>query len=418
MDSHRIRRAFASLGPGLLYAAVAVGVSHLVQATRAGADFGLSMALVVIFACLMKYPGLRFGGEYAAATGKNLVANYRQRGWLVFGLFSISQLFSMVFIIAAVSLFTSGLLQVALGFETGPVMGVFILLVLVAAMLMTGHYKVLEKSIKVIVVFFTLLTTVCMLMVVDRLDWSVSAFALPPLDVPTILFIVALVGFMPSPTDASILQSLWTVARAESEGRRASKEESRFDFNVGYITSCILAVFFLFLGTAVLFESGVEMPADNAGFARGLLEVYTSVIGDWSYYVMAITALCVMLSTALTVTDGMTRMALAIGSESLPEQDWHSDRYYNVILIVLCLAALLVIQTLLQSFARFMDMTSVIVFFIGPFLAFLNHRAIFSDEIPKDKQPGRIIRIWSIVSIVSLFLLMLVYCYYRLFVSG
>jgi Mn2+/Fe2+ NRAMP family transporter len=146
------------------------------------------MALVVIFACLMKYPGLRFGGEYAAATGKNLVANYRQRGWLVFGLFSISQLFSMVFIIAAVSLFTSGLLQVALGFETGPVMGVFILLVLVAAMLMTGHYKVLEKSIKVIVVFFTLLTTVCMLMVVDRLDWSVSAFALPPLDVPTILY--------------------------------------------------------------------------------------------------------------------------------------------------------------------------------------------------------------------------------------
>jgi len=29
------------LGPGLLFAGAAIGVSHLVQSTRAGADFGL-----------------------------------------------------------------------------------------------------------------------------------------------------------------------------------------------------------------------------------------------------------------------------------------------------------------------------------------------------------------------------------------
>ena len=28
------------LGPGLLFAGAAIGVSHLVQSTRAGADFG------------------------------------------------------------------------------------------------------------------------------------------------------------------------------------------------------------------------------------------------------------------------------------------------------------------------------------------------------------------------------------------
>lgn len=130
---------------------------------------------------------------------------------------------------------------------------------------------------------------------------------------------------------------------------------------------------------------------------------------------MAITALCVMLSTALTVTDGMTRMALAIGGELFPGPHWCTDRFYNIVLIVLSLAALLVIWLLLQSFATFMDMTSVIVFIIGPFLALLNHLAIFSDEIPRGKQPNQLIRIWSIVSIVSLFLLMAVYAYYRLF---
>ena len=415
MNKLHFKQTIASLGPGLLYAAVAVGVSHLVQATRAGADYGLAMALIVIFACLVKYPGLRFGGEYAAATGKNLVVNYRERGLVIFSLFSVSQLFSMVFIIAAVALFSSGLLQVALGFQTGPVMSVFLMLTLVAVLLMSGHYKALERVTKTIVIGFTVLTTLCMLLVVDRVDWSWSALAFPAFDAPTVLFIVALVGFMPSPTDASILQSLWTVARAETDGRLATKEESRFDFNVGYLTSCVLAVFFLFLGTAVLFGSGVEMPPDNAGFARRLLEVYTSIIGDWSYSIIAVTALCVMLSTALTVTDGMTRMALAIGAESLPGAYWQTNRLYKIVLIVLCLSATTVIWLLLQSFSAFMDMTSVIVFIIGPFLALLNHQAIYSDEIPEEKQPGQLIRIWSLVSIISLFLLMAIYLYYRLF---
>jgi len=409
-----MRSALSSLGPGLLYAAVAVGVSHLVQATRAGADYGLSMLLIIIFACIMKYPGLRFGGEYAAATGKNLVTNYRERGWFIFSLFSVSQLFSMVFIIAAVSLFTSGLLQVAIGFQASPVVGVAVLLVIVSILLTTGRYKALERLTKFVVIGFTLLTTLCMLLVVERLDWSISAFSLPAFDMPTMIFIVALIGFMPSPTDASVLQSLWTVAKANQSGRRASKDESRFDFNVGYVTSCVLAVFFLFLGTAVLYGGGIEMPTDNAGFARRLLEVYTSLIGDWSYYFIAVTALFVMLSTTLTVTDGMTRMAVAIGAETSPNENWSSNSRYGIVLMILCFSALLVIQLLLSSFTRFMDMTSVIVFLIGPFLAWLNHNAIFSDEIEKEKQPSEIIRIWSIVSIVSLFALMAVYVYFRL----
>ena len=33
------------LGPGLLFAGAAIGVSHLVQSTRAGADFGWGLLL-------------------------------------------------------------------------------------------------------------------------------------------------------------------------------------------------------------------------------------------------------------------------------------------------------------------------------------------------------------------------------------
>ena len=50
-----------AMGPGLLWAGAAVGVSHLVQSTRAGANFGFAMLWVVIVANLFKYTAFEFG---------------------------------------------------------------------------------------------------------------------------------------------------------------------------------------------------------------------------------------------------------------------------------------------------------------------------------------------------------------------
>ena len=46
------------LGPGLLFAGAAIGVSHLVQSTRAGADFGWGLLWALLLANIMKYPFL------------------------------------------------------------------------------------------------------------------------------------------------------------------------------------------------------------------------------------------------------------------------------------------------------------------------------------------------------------------------
>lgn len=50
-----------ALGPGLVWAGAAIGVSHLVQSTRAGASFGLGLIGVVVFANIYKYPAFSFG---------------------------------------------------------------------------------------------------------------------------------------------------------------------------------------------------------------------------------------------------------------------------------------------------------------------------------------------------------------------
>ena len=48
----------SKLGPGLLFAGAAIGVSHLVQSTRAGADFGWGLVWAPLLINLFKYPFL------------------------------------------------------------------------------------------------------------------------------------------------------------------------------------------------------------------------------------------------------------------------------------------------------------------------------------------------------------------------
>jgi len=38
--NEKLDRLLKTLGPGILFASTAIGVSHLVQSTRAGAEFG------------------------------------------------------------------------------------------------------------------------------------------------------------------------------------------------------------------------------------------------------------------------------------------------------------------------------------------------------------------------------------------
>ena len=67
-----------SIGPGFLLAGAAIGVSHLVQATRAGADYGFILIWVLIVACISKYPFLEFGPRFAAGTGNHLITGFNK----------------------------------------------------------------------------------------------------------------------------------------------------------------------------------------------------------------------------------------------------------------------------------------------------------------------------------------------------
>ncbi|MGB3828943.1 MAG: hypothetical protein WA962_09220, partial [Ornithinimicrobium sp.] len=78
----------AALGPGILMASAAIGGSHLISSTQAGARFGWQLAAVIIVANLLKYPFFRFGPQYTMESGRSLVQGYADKGraylWVFF----------------------------------------------------------------------------------------------------------------------------------------------------------------------------------------------------------------------------------------------------------------------------------------------------------------------------------------------
>ena len=65
-----------------MFAGAAIGVSHLVQSTRAGADFGFGLIWALLLINLIKYPFFAFGVYYTSRTGQDLLTAFNKNGAL------------------------------------------------------------------------------------------------------------------------------------------------------------------------------------------------------------------------------------------------------------------------------------------------------------------------------------------------
>ena len=107
MSLNKLFNHFLSrLGPGLLYAGAAVGVSHLVQSTQAGGMFGFDLIIAIIIIHLIKYPFFEFGPRYTAATGHNILHGYKRLGKWAVWIYLLMSIATMFIIQAAIPVLT------------------------------------------------------------------------------------------------------------------------------------------------------------------------------------------------------------------------------------------------------------------------------------------------------------------------
>ncbi len=415
MIKQKIFNGFLSrLGPGLLYAGAAVGVSHLVQSTRAGGMFGFELILAIVIIHLIKYPFFEFGPRYTAATGRNILHGYKKLGnWAVWTYLGMTAA-TMFIIQAAVTVVTAGLithifgLEGLGGFEPQMVAAIIssLLLLICFTLLASGHYVLLDRLVKVIILVLSITSVAAVVMLLfDNPGHAESATVIFSFsDTAHLLFLVAFLGWMPAPMDISVWHSIWSESKNESEGTTASMKAALFDFRVGFFGTGLLAICFLSLGALVMYGSGEEFEAGGAAFAGQLIGMYQKALGDWAFPIVAIAALTTMFSTTLTLLDAFPR-TIGISLELIfPKQIKHrnNDRTYLVWLLITIAGTLTILFFFLPSMSAMVKVATVIAFVAAPVLAILNTLAMFDKEIPQQYRPGKFVLVWCILGLTAL----------------
>ena len=406
----RLHRRF---GPGLLFAAAAVGTSHLVQSTRAGAAYGLTLGALVLIVCLLKYPLFRFAADYAAATGENLVRGYGRQGRTLVLIMFLTSAVEAVAAIAGVSLVTAAIAQWLFGTNIDPVLATASLLLATALLVAIGRYGLLVSLTGLLVVAFSLLTLTATVSSVPALLNQASLWPAFALNRDNVAFAIAVSGWMPIGNTAAMMLAAWILARQPAR----DVATARFDFNLGYGASVILALCFLLMGAAVLHGSATALPSASAGFVTGFVELYASTIGSWSTLVVAVAAFAVMYSTMLAIVDGFPRFLAEFFVElrGTGADERAAKALYLPALVVVVSSACFVLAFFLRSFAAFIDVVTISGFLAAPIVAWANGRVISGPNVPQAHRPSPALMRLNQLAVVLLSLATLGFLYLRWF---
>lgn len=412
-----MKRFLQLLGPGLLYAGAAIGVSHLVQSTRAGAQFGFELMWILLATNLLKFPFFEIGSRYVLATGNNLITAYfKQSKWILW-LFMALTLTTMFPVQAALTIVTAGLANSIFpssltGFQTSA-----ILLLITLTLLMIGKFKLLDKIIKLVILLLTLSTLVAVVAaignshsiapsLVDHFSWVNKTH---------IIFLIAFIGWMPAPVDIVVWSSLWSQSKNAELEQKPSLKEALIEFRTGYFGTMIIAAFFLALGALVMYGSGEQLSPKGDVFADQLINMYTKTIGQWAYPVIALAAFTTMFSTTITVADAYPRTISSSIALLFPSKNTKSDNFYYTLSMLILAAGALVVLNMAGSMGVMVQIATTLSFVTSPALAYLNFKVITSKDIPLAYQPAPYLKIWTWIGIVFLSLFTLFYLVWILF---
>lgn len=405
-----------NLGPGLLFASMAIGTSHLVLSTKAGAQYGWIMAIPIILANVFKYPFFEFGVRYTNVTNKTLIEGYRDRGKGYLWFYAFITLFTTFTILAALYTVTAGLFINLFNIEKdiAPAYIALALFILISTLLIVGRYKFLEVSLKLVVtiLFLALIITTILVVYNGQVD-TVPGFAPTPVfENASILFLISLMGWMPTTVEASSWVSLWSIEKWKTQQQKPSLKESLHEFNVGYLMTAILALFFLIIGWFTLYGTHTELSGNSVVFADQVVQLFTTHIGSWAYLFIAVSAFATMFSTCMTAHDAVSRVSLDIIDLLSPKTQLSGKKvYFALAVLVLAAVNYIVIAAFSANMGKLVALATFVSFVVAPIIGYMNLKNVMSEDVPQDDRPKPWLRILTYMGIVFLSCFSLYYLY-------
>ena len=390
-------KSLKALGPGLLFAGAAIGVSHLVQSTKAGAQFGFGLLWALALVHLFKYPFFQFGPRYAAATGESLLDGYKKLGKYVLVAYFILNIATMFTIQAAVTIVTAGLAASLFGITDNLIIWSLAITCIAFLILTIGKYKLLDRLMKYIIIVLTTTTLIAVTIAFNNNTKPIDFSQITPQGSIQIGFLIAFLGWMPAPLDVSIWQSLWTVEKQKQA--KTTRKQVLFDFNIGYISTLFIGICFVALGSLVLYNSGEVVPKGAIKFSEQLISMYTQNLGSSTYIIIAFAAFTTMFSTTITTLDASPRsMSKTV---NLLRNTTYKKGYW--LWIIILSIGTMVILYYYQSKMGFLIKTATILSFLSaPFYAVINLLLLSSKHTPKEARPSISLKILSWFGIIFL----------------
>ena len=405
-----------ALGPGLLMASAAIGVSHFVQSTRAGADYGLIALIFILAATLFKYPFFEFGHRFAGATRKNLLDAYLALGKKYLILFLLLNVITGVGSIAAVTFVTASIFQNLTGYQSITFWSACIFIISMI-ILLKGQYFWLDRIIKFLMVILIITTIIAFFAALEKGVAYQESFISPSIFTwASLPFLIALMGWMPGPIEMSAWQSLWIQERERTEKMKFTFQEISFDFNFSYLLTVITAVLFLSLGYFTMHGTGESFSAKGAVFAGQVIELYTRAIGEWTKPVIGLAAFAAMFSTSFTLVDAYPR-ALSTGLHAIIRLR-NEKITRGIITVLCCLISLIIIGVFTSSLKVLVDVVTSIAFIAAPIFAWLNYKVITSSLTPKQYQPKKWLLALGKLGLTYLIVFSVLYIWYLFFYSA
>jgi Mn2+/Fe2+ NRAMP family transporter len=386
------------LGPGILFAGAAIGVSHLVQSTKAGADFGFGLVWALLLVNLFKFPFFQYGPKYANATGESLLEGYKKLGANILYFYVIISLATMFTIQTAVTIVTAGIASSLTNNIISVEQWTIIILIVCSVLLYFGKYKMLDKMIKIVISILALSTILATYLAFDNFSYDFNLSQVLPKNNVEIAFLIAFMGWMPAPLDISVWHSIWTIEKNKSDGIQEMKT-TLFDFNVGYFGTIILGISFVLLGYFVMNGSNLSFSSSATTFATQLIEMYTSTFGSWSYIIIGLATFTTMFSTTITTLDASPR-AMHKATELISNKKIKNGYIYWLFFLVI--GTITIFFNFNSEMGTLVKVATIVSFITAPFYAIINYILISSSHTPKKYRPSTFMHILSTIGIFFL----------------
>ncbi len=415
----QLKLLIKNLGPGLLFAGMAIGTSHLVLSTKAGAQFGWIMVIPIILANIFKYPFFEFGVRYTNITNTSLIEGYLKRGKVFLWFYALITFVSTFTILAALYTVTAGLFINLFKITDIPIsMVALVLFLFISGLLIVGRYRFLEISLKLVVslLFIALMVTTVLVMLNGRVTPVAGFEPIPIFNEVGILFLIGLMGWMPTTVEASSWVSLWSIEKWKSGKLKPSLKDSLLEFNIGYILTGTLAIFFMIIGWFTLYGTNTILSGNAVSFADQVVQLFTTHIGAWAYIFIATAAFATMFSTCMSAHDAIARVSVDIIDLLAPKVNLKNKKWpFALLVILLSLINLTVVLGFSSNMGKLVALATFVSFVVAPIIGYMNLKNVMSAEIPKQLRPTKGLQVLTYAGIVFLALFSIYYFWMVIF---